>query len=151
MKIGDGSTGTGAGAAAGRDLTSTGGATGMREAEGDDASSLCTSVMGADAATGDDASERAPPVEPAAARRFTTVGRMRSSTVLGDLALSRWRFTRSTISGPIALMWLRTSGAPTDWSNATRLLGSMPKSRATSYTRSFVVIQPPSLALFRAL
>ena len=37
-------------------------------------------------------------------RRFTTVGRMRSSTTFSLLCFSRWRFTRSTASGATALM-----------------------------------------------
>ena len=38
------------------------------------------------------------------ARRFTTVGRMRSSITSGDFCRSRWRLRRSTISGSTALM-----------------------------------------------
>ena len=37
-------------------------------------------------------------------RRFTTVGRMRSSTTSGDFCRSRWRRTRSTTSASTALM-----------------------------------------------
>ena len=40
----------------------------------------------------------------AAALRFTTVGRIRSSTLDGDLAFSRWRLTRSIASMSTALM-----------------------------------------------
>jgi hypothetical protein len=55
----------------------------------------------------------------AAARRFTTVGRMRSSTTAGAFCFSSWRRMRSTTSAPIELMWLRTSGTPDDCSSRT--------------------------------
>jgi hypothetical protein len=38
------------------------------------------------------------------ARRFTTVAWIRSSTIAGVFCFSMCRFTRSTTSGPIALM-----------------------------------------------
>jgi hypothetical protein len=102
MKIGEGSGGAGGGAATGRGLTSTGeGGGATRGCDGVDFSSR-TDSSGPEDDIGDEASARA--LDPAAARRFTTVGRIRSSTVLGDLAFSKCRFTRSTTSGPIALM-----------------------------------------------
>lgn len=77
------------------------------------------------------------------ARRFTTVGRIRSSTTAWAFCFSKCRFTRSTASGAIALMWFFASVTPTDCSSATSALFSNPRSRATSYTRILVVIQPP--------
>ncbi len=77
------------------------------------------------------------------ARRLTTVGRMRSSTVFWEEPFSWCRLMRSTTSGDTALMWLRTSDTPSDCNRATNALLSMPKSRATSYTRSLVLIKPP--------
>lgn len=67
-----------------------------------------------------------------AARRLTTVGRIRSSTTLGDFCFSRWRLTRSIASGAIALMWFFASVTPTDCRSATSALLSIPRSRATS-------------------
>jgi len=89
--------------------------------------------------TGWGASSRSKPAspEPASpeegfARRFTTVGRILSSTCFWPLCRSRCRLTRSICSGSTALMWLRTSVTPTDWNNATNDLLSIARSRATS-------------------
>jgi hypothetical protein len=97
MMSGDGSLGTAVLGTAARIAGSLAGGACM----GADASSREGDERGPADATGDEASDRAP-VD--AERRFTTVGRMRSSTVVGDFAFSRWRFTRSTTSGPMALM-----------------------------------------------
>jgi hypothetical protein len=48
------------------------------------------------------------------ARRFTTVGRIRSSTTVWAFCFSRCRLTRSMASGAIALMWFFASVTPTD-------------------------------------
>jgi hypothetical protein len=66
------------------------------------------------------------------ARRLTTVGRIRSSTIEELFCFSRCRRTRSTNSGSTELMWLRTSPKPIDWTRATSTFCSMPSSFATS-------------------
>jgi hypothetical protein len=66
------------------------------------------------------------------ARRFTTVGRIRSSTIDGLFCFSMCLRTRSTNSGSTELIWLRTSPKPIDWNKATSAFCSMPSSFATS-------------------
>jgi len=66
------------------------------------------------------------------ARRLTTVGRMRSSTMEVLFCFSMCRRTRSTSSESTELIWLRTSPNPIDWTRATSAFCSMPSSRATS-------------------